>query len=352
MISIISLLSAFLVSASVCLLIIVLNKHHIHISGDDHFHLPQKIHNVSTPRVGGVAIFLGLIIGVLLQKATLLNIQTLIIICSLPTFLVGTYEDISKKVSPKTRLILIGVSATLEVYFNDALIRSIGIPILNTIFEIQTIAIVFTVFALTGVTNAYNISDGLNGLASLLALSALIVVSIISFNHGDNLLTYLSLLIASSVLGFVIYNFPFGRIFLGDGGAYLIGMLVALLSILLVSRSQNVSPWLAIVINLYPIIETLFSMYRRTQDQSANMISPDLAHMHSLIYIKITNLRLPLVQKFSNPISAMIIVAPSLIANSLAIFFYKSSLILFLIVVIYLLIYLFCYKKLSRLKDT
>jgi UDP-N-acetylmuramyl pentapeptide phosphotransferase/UDP-N-acetylglucosamine-1-phosphate transferase len=352
MISIISLLCAFLVSASVCFFIIVFNEHHIHISGDDHFHLPQKIHHEPIPRVGGVAIFIGMVIGVLLQKATLLNIQTLIIICSSPAFLVGTYEDISKKVSPKTRLILIGLGAALEIYFNNALIRSVGIPMLNTIFDIQPIAIVFTLFALIGVTNAYNISDGLNGLASLLALSTLISLTIISFHLGDSLLTYLSLLIASSVLGFVIFNFPFGRIFLGDGGAYLIGMLVGLLSILLVCRNQNVSPWVAIVLNLYPIIETLFSMYRRAGDRSTSMTSADHAHMHSLVYINITNFRLPLIKSFSNPISAMVIIVPSLIADSFAVCFYKSSLVLFLIIVIYLLVYVFWYKKLFRLKKS
>jgi len=329
--------------------IIVFNMHHIHLSGDDHFHLPQKIHDEPIPRVGGMAIFAGLLIGVLLSNNNLLNIQTSIIASSIPAFLVGIYEDTSKKVSPKIRLVFIALGAVLEIYFNDALIHNIGIPILNTLLSIQPIAIAFTLFAIIGVTNAYNISDGLNGLASLLSIGALSAISITSFLLGDSLLIFLSSLIASSILGFVIFNFPSGRIFLGDGGAYLIGILVALLSILLISRNQNVSPWLAVVINLYPIIETLFSMYRRAGDRSTKMTNADYSHLHSLIYKNVNNFRLLPFKKFTNPISSIIIVIPSIVAIYLAVLFYKSSSILFLVTVIYFLGYLFCYKKLSCL---
>lgn len=124
--------------------------------------------------------------------------------------------------------------------------------------------------------------------------------------------------------------------FLGDSGTYLIGMLACLLSILSVSRNKKVSLWVAIVINIYPNIETLFSMYRRMRDHFSNMASEDHAHMHAFaFYLKPTKLRWSPIKNSSNPIAILLIIALSVITSFLLVFFFKSSFVLLLIAAIY-----------------
>ena len=92
---------------------------------------------------------------------------------------------------------------------------------------------------------------------------------------------------AGAILGFFIWNYPQGLIFLGDGGAYLIGFWIAVLSIWLCARHPEVSPWFALLINGYPIMETLFTIYRRKIHQNKSPGAPDGIHFHTLIYRRI-----------------------------------------------------------------
>jgi integrase len=91
----------------------------------------------------------------------------------------------------------------------------------------------------------------------------------------------------AAIAGFFLWNYPRGLIFLGDSGAYLIGFWIACASILLVVRHTSVSPWFALMVNAYPIFETLFTMWRRSVHQGKSMGRPDGAHFHSLIYRRV-----------------------------------------------------------------
>ena len=87
-----------------------------------------------------------------------------------------------------------------------------------------------------------------------------------------------------ATLGFLIFNWPGGRIFAGDGGAYLLGYLTVTLMVLLVARNPEVSPWFPLVTLGYPVFETLFSIYRRRFFQHVRHDAPDDLHLHQLIY--------------------------------------------------------------------
>jgi UDP-GlcNAc:undecaprenyl-phosphate/decaprenyl-phosphate GlcNAc-1-phosphate transferase len=95
---------------------------------------------------------------------------------------------------------------------------------------------------------------------------------------------------AGGVLGFLVWNYPRGKIFLGDGGAYLIGFWLAELCVLLVVRHPEVSPWFPLVLLIYPIFETLFSIYRRKFIRGASPGDPDALHFHQLIYLRLARL--------------------------------------------------------------
>jgi UDP-N-acetylmuramyl pentapeptide phosphotransferase/UDP-N-acetylglucosamine-1-phosphate transferase len=205
----------------------------------------------------------------------------------LPAFLSGLSEDLTKYIGVKARLACTAASAALFGYLFDAWVRSIGIPFIDIWLSIPLISIGFTIIAVCGLANAYNLIDGFNGLASMVSIITLLAISYVSFRIGDISLLIAALALIGANAGFFIWNYPKGFIFLGDGGAYLIGYWVAALSVLLVFRNPNVSPWFALLVNIYPIFETLFTMWRRRVHQGKSPGMPDGAHFHTLIYRRI-----------------------------------------------------------------
>jgi UDP-N-acetylmuramyl pentapeptide phosphotransferase/UDP-N-acetylglucosamine-1-phosphate transferase len=146
---------------------------------------------------------------------------------------------------------------------------------------------VVTVFTVTGIAHAVNIIDGFNGLASMCVMLMLGAVAYVAFQVDDPLVGMIALAAIGAVLGFFLWNFPSGLIFMGDGGAYFLGFLVAELSILLLNRNPEVSPLFPLLVCVYPVFETLFSIYRRwlLRDRPAHL--PDGIHLHSLIYRRV-----------------------------------------------------------------
>jgi UDP-N-acetylmuramyl pentapeptide phosphotransferase/UDP-N-acetylglucosamine-1-phosphate transferase len=196
----------------------------------------------------------------------------------------GLLEDLTKKVGVKARLLATALSALLAGYFLNVWVTYIQVPGIDWLLSISVISVIFTVIAITGLANAYNIIDGFNGLASMVAIISLLAIGYVAFRANDLVLASTCLIIIGAIGGFFIWNYPRGLIFLGDGGAYLIGFFIATLSILLIHRNPSVSPWFALLVNAYPIFETLFTIWRRKVHQGKNPGLPDGAHFHSLIY--------------------------------------------------------------------
>jgi UDP-GlcNAc:undecaprenyl-phosphate GlcNAc-1-phosphate transferase len=285
------LVLAFLVSLLATLILVRYQHLHEKISSDHDLSGPQKFHTNVVPRIGGVGIYLALLISALFAHFVLKLDKGLLLLelcaCALPAFTIGLIEDLTKEVGVKTRLMLSAISAFLGFYFLNILITKIQVPGLDWLLGISIIAIIFTVIAVTGLANAYNIIDGFNGLASMIAMISLLAIGYVAFKVNDPVLASVCLIVIGAIGGFFIWNYPRGLIFLGDGGAYLIGYLIASLSILLVARNPSVSPWFALLVNGYPIFETLFTIWRRKVHQGKNPGSPDGAHFHSLIYRRI-----------------------------------------------------------------
>ncbi|MBT8525977.1 glycosyl transferase [Polynucleobacter paneuropaeus] len=258
---------------------------------DDDLSGPQKFHLNSVPRIGGIAIF-GAIAATLVIRSFFnpyLNSSIEFILCALPTFTIGLAEDLTKKIGVKVRLVFTAISASLFVYLLKSSITTLDIAAINMFLAYPIISISFTVFAISGLTNAYNIIDGFNGLASMVGLITLLALAYVGYKAADMEVVHLSLIMCSAILGFFIWNYPNGHIFLGDSGAYLIGFWIACLTIFLVSRHPSISPWFAVLINGYPIMETLFSIYRRKIHRGKNPGEPDGIHFHTLIYRRLLN---------------------------------------------------------------
>jgi UDP-N-acetylmuramyl pentapeptide phosphotransferase/UDP-N-acetylglucosamine-1-phosphate transferase len=143
---------------------------------------------------------------------------------------------------------------------------------------------VVTCFIVGGITHSVNIIDGLNGLASGSVVIMLTGVALLAWQAGDSVVLQLCLAGIAACSGFMIFNFPSGRIFLGDGGAYLGGFWLAECAVLLLVRNPSASGWAALLACFYPVWETVFSMYRRRVMRGTAVGRPDRVHLHQLVF--------------------------------------------------------------------
>ena len=276
-------------SAFIALVIILTAPLHGRFSNDHVGSGPQKIHARATPRLGGLAVAAGLIAGFFYtknQSPETALIVPLFLACALPAFLGGLAEDLTKRVGVIARLLLTMASGLTAALLIDAAVTRLDLPLLDLLLTTYPLlAALFTAFAVGGVANSLNIIDGFNGLSSGFSLLALAAFGVVAYQVNDQFLVSLSLVVAGSLLGFLFFNWPFGKLFLGDGGAYLIGFLVAEIGVLLVARNPSVSPWFTLSVLSYPIWETLNSIQRR--GGRASMRTPDTHHMHHLVHYQL-----------------------------------------------------------------
>jgi UDP-N-acetylmuramyl pentapeptide phosphotransferase/UDP-N-acetylglucosamine-1-phosphate transferase len=276
--------------ASLLITFWVIRSSHLHskFSSDSDITGIQKFHTHIVPRIGGLGILLGLIVSLVVRRfenETVGNFGLLLIASSLPAFIFGFLEDITKKVGVKVRLIASFIAAAVAGYLLGGWLTSVQIlGIDNLILAYPVVAIGITCFAVAGVANAFNIIDGYNGLSSMVAIIILGGLTYVAFQVGDTQIMIASLAMIGALLGFLIWNYPRGLIFLGDGGAYLVGFWVAELSVLLTARHQEVSKWFPLLLCIYPIFETLFTIYRRVVLMRMHPGMPDALHLHQLIY--------------------------------------------------------------------
>lgn len=280
-------LCAFAAATALTLLVVRASRAYGHLVHDNDLSGPQKFHARPVPRVGGVGIVGGLLVATAIlstQQPDTARFASLLLACGLPAFVVGVIEDVTKRVPPTRRLLATAVSATLALVLLDATITRTDLWGLDWLAAFPLGAGLLAVFAVAGIANAVNIIDGFNGLASMCVTMMLLAITYVAYQVGDTVVATMALVGAGAVLGFFVWNYPAGLIFLGDGGAYFVGFYFAELGILLVHRNPTVSPLFPLLLAIYPVFETLFSMYRRKLVRGRSVGMPDGVHLHSLVY--------------------------------------------------------------------
>jgi len=285
-----------------------------------------------TPRIGGLGIILGFFIISLLSKNSL---AFELFVSSLPVVIGGMLEDSSISVRPKIRLALAFISAFIFIYLTNAMITTFGFIYFDHLPYL--VALLFTIFAVAGATNSLNIIDGFNGLASGFSIIAFVLYSFVFYEIQDYQLFQISTVLLSLTLGFFVLNFPFGKIFLGDGGAYFLGFSLAEMSVLTISRHPDISPWFCLAVMIYPVWEVLFSLYRRKILKGLSPMFPDKMHFHSIVYRALTK---------SNPLTSLFILGSVLPFEILAYFTKNRTSLSMIVVLLFILFYNMTYHAL------
>ena len=274
-------LASFIVSLA---LVATKSLHGTHTLDVDHG--VQKFHVAPTPRVGGLSMVAGLVVGVGMSQGELRSLLFGLCIAALPAFLAGFVEDITKNVGVSLRLFFTMLSGLVAWWITGTRLDHLDLPGVDSLLAVEPVSVMFTAFAVGGIASAINIIDGFNGLAGGVAGLLFAALCAIALSVGDLLIAEVCLVMMLVLLGFLLVNFPFGKIFMGDGGAYLLGFMLAWVSLMLVNRNPEVSVWAPATIAAYPIVETLFSMLRRLFSRHSPS-APDVGHLHSLVKVKV-----------------------------------------------------------------
>jgi len=236
----------------------------------------QATHTRPTPRVGGIGIVLAIVLGCIYYADQLRSDLLLSLAAGLIVFIVGLREDIHRNVSPRARLFAAFASAAVAIALTRTVVPDLGLfP--NSLLYFVIPAIAITLLWSAGTCHALNLIDGLNGLSSLYSMSAAVGFFMIAGYTGDVDIQIVASLLVAAMLGFFVLNWPFGRIFLGDAGAYGIGHVLAWLGIVLVARNPSVAGMAVLLLLFWPVCDTLFSILRRRMTRKATD-QPDRLH--------------------------------------------------------------------------
>ena len=276
-------LAVFMVTLIGAAALVLTQRWHGRYSLDTAFGV-QNHHTEPTPRIGGVAIVGGLVAAWLGASADVRALLGPMLLAGVPAFAFGLLEDVTKKISVATRLLATMASGIAAWYITGVAMQNTGFALLDMALAFAPLAVLFTAFAVGGVANAVNIIDGFNGLASGAVAIMLTALGLMAASLGDAPLATVCLLIACCALGFGAVNWPHGHIFLGDGGAYLLGFLLAWVAVALPMRNPQVNAFATLLVCSYPVLEVTFSVRRRRSRAGHHPGQADKAHLHHFVH--------------------------------------------------------------------
>lgn len=237
----------------------------------------RKVHQKVMPRLGGLAIFIGVVVGYIasgLYDERIYGITAGAIII----VVIGILDDMYEL---KARTKLIGQLLTAGVVVYTGLkIEFITIPFVIERFDLGWLAIPVTILWIVGITNAINLIDGLDGLAAGISSIAIATLAVMAGMAGKEMILTLCLIVLGSTIGFLFYNFHPAKIFMGDTGALFLGYCISVFSLLGLYKSVTLFSFVIPIIILgVPIFDTAFAIIRRFLNKQP-ISAPDKSHLH------------------------------------------------------------------------
>ena len=259
----------------------------------------QRIHLAETPRLGGLIMIVVLSLYTWLHaEPQLASILKLCLLSMSPLILIALKEDLFHNVKPMVRLItLLGSGVLFVINFNGPYPHFEG-TFLQPFFEKPLALIIFYPIALTALANGSNLTDGVNGLCAAIFLSIFGSLLFLAYQMGDDTIMRAIWIVIMLLASFLCLNYPSGRIFLGDLGAYALAFLAGIIVIIFFGRHPDISPWFVALILIYPMTEVAFSLARRLY-RGKPIFMPDTRHLHIKIFYFLRNI--PQMKDFANP---------------------------------------------------
>ena len=260
------------------------NKTEFKILKDDQFNKPQAFHENSTYRLGGLIIFLSLscvIFYLFVSKKYF--ISEYISFCILFFFL-GFFDDLKIDIKPKFRLFLMIIFLIFLIIFHEFKIERISLEYLDHLIKIDIFALFFVCLCFLFIINGSNLIDGFNGLLGIHSFIILFILSSINLIAEINNLSLILFCMSSIILVFILFNFPNAKFFLGDSGAYLIGSLIAVSTVITSINNPTISPFFFCILLFYLFFEVFFSFFRKLLITRQSPLFPDNQHLHMRVY--------------------------------------------------------------------
>jgi UDP-GlcNAc:undecaprenyl-phosphate GlcNAc-1-phosphate transferase len=250
----------------------------------------RKVHQKIMPRLGGLAIYISFLIGIvviqpgsnfhlpLLNPEGNGNVHLALILGSLIIVLTGAIDDM-KEISPKLKLLGQILASFIVVVLGDIKVEFINLPFEWGQIDFGMLSIPITMIWIIGITNAINLIDGLDGLAAGVSTIALFTIAGMAYMMGNPYVMVVALIAAISTIGFLFYNFHPAKIFMGDTGALFLGFLISVLSLLGFKNVTFFSLVIPVIILGVPISDTFFAIVRRLVNKQP-LSAPDKSHLH------------------------------------------------------------------------
>ncbi len=214
-----------------------------------------------------------------LQGQTLFLI---LLLTALPMYLTGLAEDLVRHISTKIRYAASVLSALIAIWSLGIWIKSADSFIFDWIFVFPPFAILVTLFIVASYCHAFNLIDGLNGLASGTGVLIALGLAAIAIQIGQAEIVTMCLITVAAITGFFVFNFPFGAIFLGDGGAYVIGYMLTWIALVILHEAPNTSAWAMLLLFFWSLADTLVAIYRR-RIRGVSLDTADRLHFHQMV---------------------------------------------------------------------
>ena len=240
----------------------------------------RKVHASPTPLVGG----LGMIIGLSFSSFLFIPLSNLRgFYAGIIMLVIAGFLDDFRELNHRWRFVAQAVAAVFMVYFSQVVLLSFGDLFSVGPIDLGLFAIPVTVFCAVGVINAINMIDGLDGLAGGVSLIAFISFAVLAYMNNQHELMFLSIALSGAVIGFLKYNWPPSKLFMGDAGSFCLGFSLAFLSIAITQKEGSlVPPMAALLILSVPIADTVTVMVRRIIKGRSPFLA-DKSHLHHLL---------------------------------------------------------------------
>jgi UDP-N-acetylmuramyl pentapeptide phosphotransferase/UDP-N-acetylglucosamine-1-phosphate transferase len=309
----------------------------------------QRIHFNEIPRFGGFIFIASLIAYVIYSKPSEdIILLKLIVLCLTPILIIGFKEDIFHNVDPAIRLLsIIFVGWLFRANFAGPLPNISNVPFLGELILLQGGVSVFFILSMAAIANGMNLIDGVNGLCGAVALTILGALLFLSYKTADTVILSLIFSLMLLLIPFMVLNYPKGLIFLGDLGAYSLGLIISMLTIILFGRHPDISPWAAVLILIYPVTEVIFSVLRRILN-GVSIFNSDTAHLHLKLFnffnSKLSN------KKIANPLVTLTLTGLWIFPLLAITWTYHKPLFIWIAIILFMIFYGGLYAVLSNMQ--